>query len=133
MLRLLYSAFLLDLIDIQQRSVKPRHLSERAEELFLDFLRLLPKNFVEHRNIGFYAGKLCVTTIYLSRIVRQTTGRTVLDFINQILAVEASWLLQHTNKTVVQIAENLHFADHASFSRFFKRMKGTSPKDFRRG
>ena len=73
MLRLLYSAFLLDLLDIQQCSITPHRFSERAEELFLEFIRLLPNNFVEHRDIGFYAGKLCVTNIYLSRIVRQIT------------------------------------------------------------
>lgn len=133
MLRLLYSAFLLDLLDIQQCSINPHHFSERAEELFLEFIRLLPNNFVEHRDIGFYAGKLCVTTIYLSRIVRQITGRTVLDYINQMLLMEALWQLQHTTKTIVQIAEALHFADHASFCRFFKRLKGISPKEYRRG
>ena len=133
MLRLLYSAFLLDLLDIQQCSITPHRFSERAEELFLEFIRLLPNNFVEHRDIGFYAGKLCVTTIYLSRIVRQITGRTVLDYINQMLLMEALWQLQHTSKTIVQIAEALHFADHASFCRFFKRLKGISPKEYRRG
>ena len=133
MLRLLYSAFLLDLLDIQQCSITPHRFSERAEELFLEFIRLLPNNFVEHRDIGFYAGKLCVTTIYLSRIVRQITGRTVLDYINQMLLMEALWQLQHTTKTIVQIAEALHFADHASFCRFFKRLKGISPKEYRRG
>ena len=133
MLRLLYSAFLLDLLDIQQCSINPHHFSERAEELFLEFIRLLPNNFVEHRDIGFYAGKLCVTNIYLSRIVRQITGRTVLDYINQMLLMEALWQLQHTSKTIVQIAEALHFADHASFCRFFKRLKGISPKEYRRG
>ncbi len=133
MLRLLYSAFLLDLLDIQQCSINPHHFSERAEELFLEFIRLLPNNFVEHRDIGFYAGKLCVTNIYLSRIVRQITGRTVLDYINQMLLMEALWQLQHTTKTIVQIAEALHFADHASFCRFFKRLKGISPKEYRRG
>jgi AraC-like DNA-binding protein len=133
MLRLLYSAFLLDLLDIQQCSINPHHFSERAEELFLEFIRLLPNNFVEHRDIGFYAGKLCVTNIYLSRIVRQITGRTVLDYINQMLLMEALWQLQHTTKTILQIAEALHFADHASFCRFFKRLKGISPKVYRRG
>ena len=133
MLRLLYSAFLLDLLDIQQCSINPHHFSERAEELFLEFIRLLPNNFVEHRDIGFYAGKLCVTNIYLSRIVRQITGRTVLDYINQMLLMEALWQLQHTTKTIVQIAEALHFADHSSFCRFFKRLKGISPKEYRRG
>lgn len=133
MMQLLYSAFLLDLLDIQERSISSRHVSERVLELFLSFIKILPENFAEHHDIAFYAERLFITPIYLSRVVRHITGRTVMDYINQMLLMESSWLLQHTDQTVVQIAEQLHFADHASFSRFFKRLKGISPKEYRNG
>lgn len=131
MLRLIYATFLLDLIDIQDTTVSERHISERVEELFIGFVRLLPKHFIEHHDIGFYADKLNITTIYLSRIVKQITGRTVVDYINHLLMMEASWLLQNSGMSIMQIADYLHFADHASFSRFFTRLRGISPKAFR--
>lgn len=131
MLQILYSAFLLDLLNIQERSVNQHKLSERSEELFITFVHMLPNNFLEHRDIAYYADKLCITSAYLSRIVKQITGHTVGDYINQLLLMEASWMLQNTHMTTTQIAERLHFSSQASFCRFFTRLKGMSPKVFR--
>ena len=66
-------------------------------------------------------------------MVRQVTGRTVVDYINQMLLMEASFLLQTSRLSITQIADRLHFADTPSFSKFFHRMKGVSPKEFRKG
>lgn len=132
-LQMLYSVFLLDLMNIreQQKIHKDDHL-ERAEELFVDFIRLIPQHFIEHHNISFYADQLNITPIYLSRVVKKITGRTVVDYINQMLLMEASWLLLRTDKSIAQIATQLHFADQASFSKFFARLKGITPKAYRK-
>lgn len=131
MMQTLYSAFLLDLLSARQRLDEHPQISARANDIFMGFMRLLPRFFVEHHDIPFYASKLNITPIYLSRIVRQVTGRTVLAYINQYLLMEASWLLRTTNLSVAQIADRLHFADAASFSKFFTRLKGISPRSYR--
>ncbi|MGX8697742.1 MAG: helix-turn-helix transcriptional regulator, partial [Prevotella sp.] len=130
-LRLLYSLFLVDLSAIEDRSVHTHRFSPRVEELFLRFIQLLPQQFVEHRDIGFYASELCITTTYLSRVVRQVSGRTVADYIDQMLLMESAWLLQTSSLTISQIADRLHFADSTTFARFFKRLKGCTPKEYR--
>lgn len=130
-LRTLYTLFLLDLMDVMEQNIGPGQLSKRTTELFINFMRLLPEHFIDHHDLSFYANKLHITTIHLSRIVRQMTGRTVGDYINQMLLMEATWLLQSTELTISAIAERLHFADQSSFARFFFRMKGTSPKEYR--
>ncbi|MBQ7986983.1 MAG: helix-turn-helix transcriptional regulator, partial [Bacteroidaceae bacterium] len=66
------------------------------------------------------------------RVVKQTTGRTVMDYVNQMLVMEASWLLRSTDESIAQIAARLHFADQASFSKFFLRYRGQSPGAYRR-
>lgn len=130
-LRLLYSLFLVDLSVIEERSVPIHRFSPRVEELFLRFIQLLPQHFVKHHDIAFYADQLCITTTYLSRVVRQVSGRTVADYIDQMLLMEAAWLLQTSTLTVAQIADRLHFADTTTFARFFKRLKGCTPKEYR--
>lgn len=130
-LRTLFTLFLLDLMNIMERNLVHHQLSERTETLFISFIRLLPQHFLEHHDISFYAERLHITTTYLSRIVRQITGRTVVDYINQMLLMEATWLLQTTDLSIAVIAERLHFADQSSFGRFFTRMKGVNPKRFR--
>ena len=130
-LRMLYSIFLLDLQNAQQRAIVHRQTPQRVEELFIGFTRLLPRHFAEHHDIPFYADQLHISSVYLSRVVRQVTGRTVIDYINQMLLMEASFLLQTSTMSITQIADCLHFADASSFSKFFLRMKGVTPKGFR--
>ena len=130
-LRTLFTQFVLDLMDAMAQNIGPGQASERTTEQFIGFMRLLNQHFIAHHDIGFYADQLHITTIHLSRIVRQVTGRTVVDYINQMLLMEASWLLQSSDLSIAAIAERLHFADQSSFGRFFTRMKGLTPKQYR--
>lgn len=129
--RMLYAIFLLNLQNAQEKVIHHRGISQHTEDIFVSFIRLLPKYFREHHDIGFYADKLHISTVYLSRIVRQITGRTVIGYINQMLLMEASFLLQSSKLSIAQISDQLHFSEPSSFTRFFIRMKGVSPKDFR--
>lgn len=130
-LKHLYAVFLLELQIVQEQSIPTNTVSKRFEELFVRFVKLLPKNCAEHHDIGFYASELNITTTYLSRLVREISGRTVMDYINQYLVLEASFLLKTSSLSITQIADCLHFYDIASFSKFFSRMTGVSPKRYR--
>ena len=61
------------------------------------------------------------------------SGRTVDDHINDLLLSKAKILLKSTGLNIVQIADRLHFADAPSFSRFFSRLAGVSPRKYRKG
>ena len=132
-LRTTYGLFLLELNAIQERTIRERRFPKRIEELFFGFLRLVPIHFTEHHDVAFYASQLCISPRYLSQIVREVSGRTVVDYINQMLLIEASYLLQQTSLPIVQIADRLHFSEAASFTRFFTRVKGMTPREFRKG
>lgn len=126
-----FSLFLLDLFHYIKSKGIIRHASINAEKIFIQFIELLSKNYIEHHQIGFYAGNLNVTTTYLSRIVKNLTDRTVKDYICRMLLMEAIWILKTTNLSIGEIADQLNFASQSSFCKFFKRMKGISPKEFR--
>ena len=130
-LRMLYATFLLDMQNAQQHSITHGQIPPRVEEIFIGFIRLLPHHFAQHHDIAFYASALHITPVYLSRVVRQITSRTVMDYINQMLVMEASFLLRTSPMSITQIAERLHFADAPSFSKFFLRMKGVNPRRYR--
>ena len=129
--RMLYAIFLLDLQNVQDRTIAHRQLSQRVEAIFIEFIRLLPDHYIEHHNIPFYASQLCISPVYLSRVVRQVSGRTVIDYINHMLLVEACFLLRASKLSIAQISDRLHFSDTPSFSKFFSRMKGMSPRAYR--
>ena len=128
----LYAVFLLDIQNALEQSVENEPAGKRAEEVFIGFIRLLPESFLEHHNIAFYAGSLNITTTYLSRVVRQLTGRTVVGYVNQFLLMEATFLLRTSKMSIAQISDYLNFSDQAAFSKFFSRMKGMPPKEYRR-
>lgn len=132
-LRMLYNVFLLDLSQKKGRQEDSR-APQRMEELFMDFQRLLSLHFAEHHDIAFYADKMAITPTYLSRIVKEVSGGgTVVEYINRMLLMEASFLLRQTNLTMTQIADRLCFAEATTFSRFFTREKGMTPKEYREG
>ena len=74
MLRMLVAIFMLDLQNEQEHAVVHRRISQRVEDIFMDFIRLLPKHFAEHHDISFYASALHISPVYLSRIVRQVSN-----------------------------------------------------------
>ncbi len=49
------------------------------------------------------------------------------------LAADAALRLKTTTYTIAQIADDLRIPDASTFSKFFKRMRGCSPKEFRKG
>jgi AraC-like DNA-binding protein len=132
MLKNLYALFLMDLSSILSKQTKRGGFGKRAEELFMNFMDLLPKHFVSEHGIEFYADALNVTPTYLSRAVRQVSGRTVVEYINRLLLMEAIWLLESTSLSIDEIAERINYADSTTFGRFFFRMKGVTPREYRK-
>jgi len=132
MLGHLYSIFLMDLSSILSKQTKHSGFGKRTEDLFMNFMDLLPEHFVREHGIEFYADALNVTPTYLSRAVRQVSGRTVMEYINRLLLMEAIWLLESTDLSIDEIAERINYADSTTFGRFFFRMKGVTPREYRK-
>lgn len=132
MLKNLYALFLMDLSSILSRQTKRGGFGKRTEELYMNFVDLLPEHFIHEHGIGFYADALNVTPTYLSRAVRQVSGRTVVEYINRLLLMEAVWLLESTSLSIDEIAERINYADSTTFGRFFFRMKGVTPREYRK-
>lgn len=127
-------AFLLQLLELVENSMAtlPPAVSH-AETLFHKFISELIANYREEHSIGFYARQLCISTTYLSRVIRQVTGKTAGYFIGGLLYAEACRMLVLTDKTVQAIAAELHFSDQSSFGKFFRNNSGVSPMRYRDG
>ena len=132
MLGNLYAIFLMDLSSILSKQTHRGGFGKRTEELFMNFMDMLPKHFIREHGVEFYADALNVTPTYLSRAVRQVSGRTVVEYINRLLLMEAIWLLESTALSIDEIAERINYADSTTFGRFFFRMKGVSPREYRK-
>lgn len=129
--QLIFSLMLLDIIEFLESTGQYKLYSQKEETFVVEFMKLLSKNFKSEHGVVFYARKLNISSVYLSRIVKHHTGKTVVAHINELLVKEAAWMLNSTSKSIKEIARILNFADQASFNKFFKRIKGISPLKFR--
>ena len=130
-LEMLTTVFVDDLISIQAFEKARLDISRRTEEIFVSFYSLLQEHFISQHGITFYADRLNITENYLSRVVKKITGKTVVDCIDELLAIEATWLIKSTNLTVAQIADRLNFSTSAALDKFYKRMRSCTPLSLR--
>lgn len=115
----------------QKQTATRSHLS-RQEEIFNRFITLVNEHGKRERNISFYADKLCLTPHYLSTVIREASGQTVMQWINQAVILEAKVLLKHSDLLVFQISDELGFPNPSFFSKFFKRMTGMTPAEYQK-
>lgn len=104
---------------------------KRSGEIFRKFRKLLTAHYRQRHDIGFYADELNISTTYLSRIVKQTTGNTVRVLISELLCADARRLLVCTDLDIKEIASQLGFSDQSVFGKFFVKKTGLSPLKFR--
>ena len=128
----LCEVFLVDLLEAQGLSLLHTVSIDRAGELLQQFFSLVHEHFASRHDLPFYAERLCITTTYLSRLVRQVCNCTAKEIINRAITAEAEYLLRTTTLTSAQIADRLCFADQASFNHFFSRQKGISPSNYKK-
>ncbi|MET6997041.1 helix-turn-helix domain-containing protein [Chitinophaga defluvii] len=112
-------------------TAQPYNLS-RKEQLVAQFQLLVNQHFLEKKQVNEYAGLLHVHPHYLNDVVRETTGFSASYFIQQQLIQEAKSHLLQTNATVSMIAAALNFEDDSYFGRFFKKLTGLTPLQYRK-
>jgi AraC-like DNA-binding protein len=104
----------------QERLV--RQINERIEQSYAD------PDFC----LNQIAEELDMSPIYVSRLYKQQTMSAIVDVIQQLRIRKACELLEQTDWSVVEVAEQTGFASSSYFHRMFKRSLGVTPTDFRR-
>ena len=105
----------------------------RAEEYFKQFTHLLGEHFREERSVGFYARQLCITPKYLTTIIRKTSGRTAVQWIDDYVVLEAKNLLKYSTMSIQEISYYLNFPNQSFFGKYFKNHTGMTPTAYRLG
>ena len=115
----------------RQNQTREKTRYTRQEEVFNRFLELVNKYAVCERNVSFYADNLYLTPRYLSTLIKQTSGRTVMDWINEAVLQEAKLMLRHSDKLVYQVADALNFPNASFCCKFFRRLTGKTPNEYK--
>jgi AraC family transcriptional regulator, transcriptional activator of pobA len=126
-----------ELLQSHQVSIKA---SGRSMELVNHFKVILNENFKnlliqksdKVLSIKEIADSMNIHPNYLSNVIKEESGKSASDWIQDRTLAEAQVLLKNSNKTVSEIAFIFGFTDSTHFAKFFKKMSSISPSDFRK-
>lgn len=109
------------------------HTAKRSheEEIFDRFIALVNQYDPREHKLEFYADKIFLSPRYLDSIVKKISGYTVKDWIDKAIIMEAKVMLKHSDLPVNRIADELNFENYSFFSRYFRRLTGMSPQQYR--
>lgn len=95
------------------------------------FQDALMNHVYELHSVHEFSDLMKVTSGYLNRCVKETTGKTAHQMLVEMQMLEAKFLLKQSDLSIGEIAFKLANQNHSHFSRTFKRNTGISPKEFR--
>ncbi|GAA3434163.1 helix-turn-helix transcriptional regulator [Kutzneria kofuensis] len=107
-------------------------LRRSDEPLLAEVFDVIERRFTEPLSLRDVASNVGVTPGYLTTVVRQRTGRTVLDWITERRMVQARRLLAETGLPVSEIAHRVGIPDAGYFARVFRHSNGMTPRAWRR-
>ena len=94
-------------------------------------LFLIEEAYMLHHPISFYTEKLRISAQRLNTLCKLQLNKTVNELLQDRLMTEAKRLLAYSTLSVSEIAYELNFNDNSYFNRFFKRVEGVTPEQFR--
>lgn len=103
----------------------------REEEITYRFMDLVDIQFRVHHTLSFYAEQLHLSAKYISKCVKQTSGKNALKCITERLMNQAKAMLLIRQNTIAQIGYELGFSDQSAFGKFFHQQEGIGPRKWR--
>lgn len=117
---------------VSERELRSSDFPSRSAALYKEFLALLDTHFRANSDVAFYASRLNVSSRYLAQVCRKLGLKSPKAFIDERLGKESERLLSNPLHTIQQVAYELGFSSQAHFSKFFKKITGQSPSEYRK-
>ncbi|WP_026210312.1 helix-turn-helix domain-containing protein [Flexithrix dorotheae] len=118
------------------KAIYERHKStennlSRGQVITQRFENLVEKMYIDTKNVSDYADVLNITPSYLTTMIKLQTGKSAKDIIQERLLLESKSLLKFSDLDIAEIGYRLNFQEPTHFTRFFKKLSGTTPNQFR--
>lgn len=110
---------------------KSKETIKQADFIFTRFMEKLSIDNGLHRSVSYYADELFYTSKYLSKVIKQVSGKTALDLINEHAIEHIKYQLKHSDKSIKEIAEEFQFSNLSFFGKYIKAHLGVSPTRYR--
>lgn len=104
----------------------------KRDVVFQNFMLALFRYYRKERDVSFYANMQHITPRYFSTIIKEKSGNSALQWIVQMVITEAKQLLEGSDLSIKEIANQLNFPTQSFFGKYFKQYVGISPKEYRK-
>lgn len=91
------------------------------------------EHYYENIMLADAAQKVGITPGYLSTLFQKQLSKGFVDYLNEIRIEHACTYLQQNYLKTYEIAYKVGFKDEKYFSKVFKKIKGQSPSEYRKG
>lgn len=112
----------------------PEWNKSTKDMLYSRFCDLVVENYTKSRNVNFYAKRLGYDARYFSKLFRtMSNGISPLEWIEQYVATQARFVIDaYPKQSIKETAFQLGFPSTANFCRYFKRVTGATPDEYKK-
>ncbi len=101
----------------------------KKDVVFQNFMLSLFRFYRKERDVSFYARMQHITPRYFSAIIKEKTGDSALQWIVRMVITEAKQLLEESDLSIKEIADQLNFPTQSFFGKYFKQYVEFRPKN----
>ncbi|SEN90243.1 AraC-type DNA-binding protein [Mucilaginibacter gossypiicola] len=102
------------------------------QTLIRNFQKLIEQHYIDVKLPKDYAELLYITPNHLNAVCKDVLGLSAGEVIRNRTLLEAKRLLTNPRLNISEIAFNLNFSDNSYFTKFFKKIEGITPEEFRK-
>ncbi|UQZ35431.1 AraC family transcriptional regulator [Paenibacillus sp. PK3_47] len=113
-----------EIVQNLERSTSETNHGERV-------IQYLKDNYREEIVLKDMSTEFGISYSYMRKIVYELTGKSMIDYLNQLRIDKAKELLLDTDLTIKQIAEEVGYYNVQSFNRFFRKYEGMPPSSYK--
>lgn len=103
----------------------------RKDEIMNQFMDKIAIHCMHHRDVDYYADRLCISSRYLNAVTKELANKSPKEIIDNQVISEIKTMLNFSDITLSQIAEQFYFPDQSYLSRYFSKKTGMSPLKYR--
>ena len=132
MLQMMLKRLLILCTRIYKEQTELTTFDKKSLDIVRDYNYLVETNFKTKKQVADYAEMLHKSPKTLSNLFKKYNEKSPLQIIQDRTVLEARRLLHHSDQSIKEIAYEIGYEDIQSFSRFFKKMEGVSPSEFKK-
>lgn len=127
-LREMYSP--MELLSVREHLTKNGGIeaSSGGIELVMEYIK---EHYCEDITLSEIAEKVYLNSVYISRLIKEQTGKNYTDLLMELRINKAVTLLKTTDLYVYEIAEKVGYHNLKYFYKVFKKVSRKSPNDYR--